>query len=337
MPRAKDLLLSGLALSTAALGWIVWWQAGEIRGLESAVASVAPVAPAAVHVSRVLSRVYAAIAPREENGIPEAGPERTGAEFIPPGLRGAGDIPRHAGAGDMLGRLMQDPEFVAALSQQRYALLDARFAALFRRLDLDPGELARFKRLLVEKDNVALDVITVGATGDAGTVSPELVRDGVRVAQAQVDREIAASLGSERYGVYRDYERTLAQRAVVVQLEQRLSYTPTPLTVPQADALVQILAANNSPARSAGAREASSVVVRADSRDPVSFAATAATTTEVTDAALTAAQSVLAPAQLAALREIQAGQQAGARAADIIRALSPNGEIPAVLLPLLLQ
>src|SRR5205814_1786200 len=102
--------------------------------------------------------------------------------------------------------------------------LDARFAELFRRLHLSEEELAQFKRLLVEKESVVLDVVTVSEESPSGPLSPAILQASVRTAQAQVEDAIRASLGDDRYAVYHDFEVTLAQRALVTRLEQRLSY-----------------------------------------------------------------------------------------------------------------
>jgi hypothetical protein len=238
-----------------------------------------------------------------------------------------------------LMRLMENPEFLRALTLQRNAALDARFAGLFRQLNLSDEELASFKTLLAEKENVALDVVTVSETLPDGPLSPAALRATVRGAQAQVEQAIQSSLGGERYQVYRDYERTLPQRATVAQLEQRLSYTGTPLTPVQSDALVRILAATTPETSLAPAETPSptTVLVRAGVPEAVPIVPTNAATGRVTEEVITQAHAVLTPAQVDALREIQSQQQAAIKAGEMIRDIMPSLSETPVWSHLLLQ
>lgn len=171
----------------------------------------------AIRLQTAVRRSYAVPAPPTAalaDATAGAGPDA--AEFAGAERRSAFNRERRGGS---LARLMESTEFVQALGQQRHAMLDARFAALFRMLNLSGEELARFKGLLVEKENVVLDVVTISETTPGGRLSPESLRLGIGAAQTQVDLAIQSSLGHERYGVYREYERTLAPRATVAQLD----------------------------------------------------------------------------------------------------------------------
>ena len=221
-----------------------------------------------------------------------------------------------------MARLMENPEFIQALSRQQYGRLDARFGELFRELNLSVDELAAFKRLLVEKEAIALDVVTVSEALPGGPLAPEALRLSVRGAQAEVEQAIHQSLGSERYAVYREYERTRAHRATVARLEERLSYTQTPLASDPAESLVKILAAT-SPAAANEPAPVLSVVVRTGVPEAVPLLPTNAATGRVTDEIIAQSESVLVPAQLQALRELQEEQQAAARTAELIRQAAP--------------
>jgi hypothetical protein len=222
---------------------------------------------------------------------------------------------------------MENPEFVQALGLQHHALLDARFGALFRQLNLSPEELAAFKNLLVEKENVALDVVTVSETLVGGPLPPDMLRASVRSAQSHVEQAILSSLGSERYALYREFERTLPQRTTVAQLEQRLSYTEAPLSPAQAESLVRVLAAHAPNVRAEPAPVVS-VLVRAGVPEAVPLLPTTAGTGRVTEEVIAQSQSVLSPSQVDALRELQAEQQAAAKAAELIRQVAPTEILP---------
>ncbi len=337
MSRAKDFVIGGLALSTASLVWFAGWQRSEIRAL-AAKAEAARTAGAAIRVAtatRSTEAVGRSAGRSEWETLRQeiAGDADGFAERPLPAFE-ARERPKRRG--DALARLMENPEFVQALGQQRQAMLDARFAALFRQLNLSGDELAAFKRLLVEKENVLLDVVTVNEAAVGGPLSAETVRQSVRQAQAQIDRSIQSSLGPERYGLYQEFERTLAQRATVAQLEQRLSYTGTPLSPAQAESMVRILSAN-APVAAAESTPVISILVREGVPEAVPVLPTTAATGRVTDDVIAQAQTVLAPVQVAALREIQSEQVAGVRAAELIRMVAPPSEIPTAIVPYLLQ
>ena len=326
--RPKDIVIVCLALTSGGLALLTWRQHKELRDfradvrlLQSGAAPGLTLHTAQRH-SFPLPRARPA-APTRPAPIPanSDGNELSSRLAIESWLTETRPARR---GGSALMRLMENPEFVQALSLQRQAALDTRFAELFRQLNLAPDELNAFKQLLAEKENVVLDVLTVNESAVGGPLGPETLRKGIRTAQAQVEQAIQNSLGGERYELYRQYERTIAQRATVAQLEQRLSYTAAPLVPGQSEALVKIMAASApralTPPETA---PATSVVVRAGVPEVVPLVPTNAATGHVTDDVLEQAQAVLAPAQVTALREIQSEQQAAQKAADMLREAMP--------------
>jgi len=154
--------------------------------------------------------------------------------------------------------LMQKPEVQALLNTQQKAVIDARYAALFKNLNLPPEQLDKLKTLLAERQTTVSDVFT--AARDQGIdprSDPEGFRKLVTDAQNQINDQIKSAIGESGFAQLTNYEQTLPQRNLVNELQQRLSYTDTPLTSSQADALVAILAAN-APKAQAGANSAAS-------------------------------------------------------------------------------
>lgn len=322
MSRTKDFLLVGLAACSGALAIFAWRQHGELKRWAALVPAGTPAGHAGA-VTPAVSRTYAVGPARAAAAAPGAGRSAGFGALAAdrePAAEGRGRFSSRNG--QALVRLMENPEFVQALARQRHASLDARFGELFRRLNLEGESLAAFKRLLADKENIALDVVAVSETAPEGPLAPETLRAGIRAAQSQVEAAIQQSLGDERYAQYLDYERTLAQRATVAQLQARLSYTGTPLTPAQAEAVVGILA------RHAPAAEAApppvSLLVRAGVPEAVPLLPTNAANGRVTEPAVVQAQAVLAPAQVEALREIQEEQQAAMKAAEMVRDAVPT-------------
>ena len=327
----RELLVVGLTLLVAVLAIAVWRQRVELHRLS--LASAHDLERPAVTVRAANRRGLAVLPPRALAPMPDEvrAPEETNEQAL---LAARAAKPR-ASSASALAQLLGNAEFYQALGLHRQAALDARFAGLYRQLALSADELATFKRLLAEKENVALEVVAVSETQPDGPLPPEQLEASVGAARAVVENAIRASLGSERYAVYREYEQTLPQRALVAQLEQRLSYSPAPLTHAQAEVLVRIFVAH---APAAPVAPAAAVVVSADASTAVPVLQTDSPAARVSDAAIAESQTVLAPAQLVALRELQIEQQATARAMQQLRdALPASGERPRVPLQVILQ
>lgn len=328
MSRLKDIVIAGLAGFSLALAALAWRQHVALAELRGAVAGNPLRAAAKVTIYDAARRNFTVVPPQAGAHVPDeirAIGEGNLDEISP--FRRAKEPPRRTGA---LARLVDNPEFLHALGVHRQAVLDSRFADLFRRLNLSDDELATFKRLLAEKENVALDVIAISEESPlpAGTL-----RNSIRAAQAEVEQAIAQSLGSERYAVYREYAQMLPHRDTVAQLQQRLSYSATPLTPAQADSMVQILATTSG---SEAPPPAAVSVVLPTAAMPVLPVASGGSL--LSDEAVQRATAVLAPPQVSALRDLQTEQQAAVRTAALIRDLAATDEeVFRVGLPLLLQ
>jgi hypothetical protein len=253
-----------------------------------------------------LDRPTHAAAEREAEGPPltsEAG-------MMEAALRAANDGP--GGFGRLMA-MMDNPEFQKLVSTQQRGALDTRYAALFRNLNLSPAQLEQFKNLLVEKRTAVADVMAAARSqGLTGRESRDELRALVDNAQSEVDANIRATIGEAAFAQYQGFEQTQAQRAVVSQLEQRLSYSGTPLTPQQTEQLVQVLAANPS--------EQGNVARAGGIRTPagrIGFGGTGGAT--ITDSALAQSATVLAASQVQALQQIRQEQQAQQQISQLVR------------------
>jgi len=196
--------------------------------------------------------------------------------------------------GDFLA-MMDDPKFAKLMAAEQRGQLDGRYAALFKNLKLTPEQLEKFKNLLVEKQDSMRDVM---AAARAQGLDPRNDRAAFQqlVAQtnAEIDANIASAIGADGFQQYQQYEQTMPERNLVSQLEQRLSYSSSPLSQDQQDQLVQALAQTAPPTNT-------DKVVRAGPNGP---------RFNVTDQAVASASAVLNPDQVAALQQLQQEQQA---------------------------
>lgn len=144
--------------------------------------------------------------------------------------------------------LMNKPEVQALMTVQQKAAVEARYAALFKNLNLTPEQAEKLKTILAERQTTMMDMMS--AARDQG-LDPRRDRDAyqklMESARTDVNNSIKAVIGESGFAQFGGYEKTMPQRNVVNQLQQRLSTSDTPLTSAQAEQLVQILA-NNPPA-----------------------------------------------------------------------------------------
>lgn len=216
--------------------------------------------------------------------------------------------------------LMENPEFQKLWMTQQKSALDYRYAALFKNLKLSPAELDRFKQLLVEKQSAAMDVMAAArAEGLAPGQNRDEVRALVQSTQQEIDASIRAALGEQGFNQYKQFEQTAAQRTVVDQLSRRLSYSDTPLNEQQTEQLVRILT-ETSPRSNPGATNAfAPVEMIPGSAGPVTVRVPGQGNS-ITPEAIARAQTVLSPAQVQALTELQQQQEVQAAMTEMLRA-----------------
>ncbi len=320
MKSLKNYLLVFLVLTTLGGGVLAWQQYQELVKLRAAALSNDERADwqkrlwAAQKRQHELEDALAALRGRNGGG-PDGGPDSPGGE-------GQG---RRGGRGNMAANfmaLMEKPEMQKLMAIQQRAALDSRYAALFKSLNLSPEQLSKFKDLLVEKGSAIADVIAAARSqGVSPQTDPAQFKALIADAQAQADANIQATLGDAAFAQYQQYQQTLPQRNVVNQLAQSLSYTNTPLTDAQTEAMVQLLASTSPPPSDAA-------ITRAEIAASIGSGfggGGGGGGSQITDAAVAQASTVLSPTQLQALQQLQQSQQAQAQINAALRAQFGGG------------
>lgn len=297
--KAKNYLIVLLAASTVSAGLLAWNQNRRLSALEADL----------LNASASAAKVKAKPAPAADDSTKVTAAAAL-VETAPP----ANDEPAQANNRQRnnnrpnFAALMANPEFAQAVSIQQRAALDNRYAALFKQLNLPPDQLEKFKSLLIERQSARMDVMT--AARENG-LNPRENRDEINKlvsqAQSEVDANIKNTLGEGVYNQYQNYDATQSQRTVVSQLDQRLSYSATPLNSTQTNFLVNALAAAST--TEAGGDQGGG--------GPGNWGNRGGTT--ITDAVIQQAQSVLTPDQVAALKQLQAEQKAQQQIRDLMR------------------
>lgn len=245
---AKTYLIVLLALTTIGGAVLSWQQYTELNELRNAALSRTERADLQKRVwdlekqnkqlaARASSRspddplVPGDPADRRERGGPGRGP-------------GGNPMQQFAALRDVLAK----PEVQALLTLQQKAAVEARYAALFKSLNLTHEQAERLKSILADRATTMQDAASIAR--DQG-IDPRRDPDGYKAlmesTRADINNSIKAVVGDSGFAQFESYENTLPQRNVVNQLQWSLSQTDTPITSAQAEQLVQILASNPAP------------------------------------------------------------------------------------------
>jgi hypothetical protein len=220
---------------------------------------------------------------------------------------------------ELLAAMADLPEFQKLLALEQRGKVDAKFAALFRKLKLSPEDQSRLETLLADKQSAFADaMIAARGQGLTGKDARQLANVVANATEKEINGSIKDLLGPQRFNQYQNYERTAPQREAVDQLAQRLSYTPTPLTPRQQDQLVQVLATTATTPKTVTNSTTGVTVVKnqpAQSIAPLPGALAglgigSAVSAPITTNAVAQSQTFLSPQQVAALQQMQQQQQA---------------------------
>jgi hypothetical protein len=256
------------------------------------------------------------------------------------GLTGGGGS-KHDNDLELLAAMADMPEFQRLLALQQRGKIDAKYAALFKKLKLTPDELSRLQTLLTDKQSAFADaMIAAKDQGLSGKDARDMAGAVARATQKDIDGSIKAMLGPQRYGQYQNYEKTMPQRETVDQLAQRLSYTNTPLSPRQQDQLIQTLATSKPvPAANTTTVNAAGVLVRPA---PVSTMVTplpgtlsgmgisSSTSVVISPVAVANAQKFLNSQQVGALQQMQQEQVAQQTLSNLLRTSTPSPKVKIV-------
>lgn len=307
MSRFRPIILPVLALSLVASLGYAWWLHGQLAATQAELAA---------------SREDLLLQRRAPHLIPPP-PHQAASPLSLPSL---GNPPAASRAGGPAATstqppaspgpaaLRDSPEMQRLIALQRRAALDGRYAALFRKLNLNSTDLENFKALLVERQSAANDVFSAArAEGLNPRDNRGQIAQLVAKYEAEVDASIRETLGESVFQQYQQYEQTLPQRNVANQLEQRLSYSSTPLSGNQTEQLVRVLATTTpaAPANNLATLLPPGVNLPRN--------------VSITDATLAQSQAFLSAPQIEALRQLQQEQAVQAQLRQQMQQTRRNG------------
>lgn len=343
MSTAKNSLIALLALTTvggAVLGWYQYKELLDLRASSALTANERADLQKKIWELQKSNRELNDQLAAERAGHTENADEAiAGAEKQAPGEEGPRGPRNFRGRGQQFAamrELMQKPEVQAIVNSAEKAVVDARYAALFRSLNLTPDQAQKLTALLVDKQNALQDVYA--AAREQG-INPRTDPDGfkklVADAQSTINDSIKSLIGDQGMSQLTNYEQTMPQRNLVNVLQQRLSATDAPLTPSQADQLVQILASNapaQQPAANGGGRFGGmggdfgggfggrlGAVVMGGGGSVGAGAVAGPNAAPITSQAVAQAGTVLNSTQVSALQQLQQQQQNAQQLQQLIR------------------
>ncbi|MBE2213312.1 MAG: hypothetical protein IAE82_05525 [Opitutaceae bacterium] len=153
----------------------------------------------------------------------------------------------HAAAGAEF--LKEHPDFRRHLAADLRGRLQNRYEPLYRILHLSKAEADAFKAVQLAR----MFIVVTGPDGPLGfAVAPQL-------SQAEVDQQLMAVLGDERFRTYQDHERRHGVEFAAHQLVMGLTSTDDPLSFDQRSQIVDLLAESSVPFRNGGSASRSTI------------------------------------------------------------------------------
>jgi len=241
MNKSKILWIT-LGITAAALGLgFAWVELGATQQAEARIVEIAGKRSALnAHASAVRQRIEAAA--KSEDDFKAA---LTEARSRSPGM------PRPTPAQNLAALLEAHPELRALRSTSFRANLALTYLPLFDSLKLSPPQIEKFKDLLTEREEERLDLQSTAQSQGLPMSDPAIAA----LRQQQDDK-----LHSDEVELLGDAGAQAAQQFVRMQplenpindMASFVAHTATPLTAPQAEQLLNVLAASSSQFQAGG-------------------------------------------------------------------------------------
>ena len=154
------------------------------------------------------------------------------------------------GLGNFLGKMLENPETRKAMAAQQAMALRQFYSDFVKNARLTPAETEKFYDLLAQRQMSSMEAASALFKDGQDPRDPALMKR-VEEATGAMNEELAKSLGPERAGQFHDYEKTLADRMSLTQLNQQLTASGTALNENQTAGLLQIMSAQRAQEREA--------------------------------------------------------------------------------------
>lgn len=143
--------------------------------------------------------------------------------------------PAQAGFGQMISKMLDDPETRGFLREQQKMMMDQLYEPLIKKMNLTPDEATKFKDCLLETAMKSAERASslLGASTNRMAAVAQIAAD-----RAATDAQLKELLGDQRYAQYKDYEQTAGERMQLNQFRQQFGAGSLPLTEDQTEQLL---------------------------------------------------------------------------------------------------
>jgi hypothetical protein len=145
------------------------------------------------------------------------------------------------GFAEMLSRMMDNPEMKKMMRQQQGLVMDMMYGGLFKELQLTPEETDQFKELLLDHQMKAMEAGGAFLKLQGQETDQTAAMNELAGAQKESDAQIKAFLGDDRYGQFKEYQETMAERMTLSQFSQQMAGGQNPLSADQSQQLLEIM------------------------------------------------------------------------------------------------
>jgi hypothetical protein len=172
-----------------------------------------------------------------------AQPPRPGAVGSPAAAtttnRPATNAPARGALGEMMSKLLDDPDVKKLVQDQQRALLDTMYGPLFKSLNLTPEQETTFKDLLAKQQGQAMELAADLISGDKAKRDAAMKEIS---AQTQLTDDLIRNLlGESGYATYKEYQGSLGDRMALQQFNQSPAGADGALSDAQSQSLLQIM------------------------------------------------------------------------------------------------
>ena len=253
--NAKRFIIATAATITA-LALVVGWK--SLRAARAAESAVAVIARNRINAEKDLRQEAARFAAAEkdrsvlQSQFDELQKPKRTEKVTPPPLVVLNSLERVVKASlEKSAQIKEDPKVQnLALASTRVSLA-AKYALLFRSLDLSSAQSEKFLDITLKRLEQNEDLVTVVRAQGLSVDDPVVDKLGLEMRQEceAAQREL---LGEAGFRQLQDYERTADMRDLVRSMAGAATVAGTPFTPQQAEQLIQALANANSAYRNGG-------------------------------------------------------------------------------------
>ncbi len=143
------------------------------------------------------------------------------------------------GMGEMISKMMNDPNMREFMRSQQSAIVKKMYGPLIRDLKLPPEQQQKLTDLLLDQQMQTLDR-SQALMKDGNMDFKKMAADGAEV-QKESDAAIQELLGPEKFAEFGEYKKTMAERMQLSEFKEQMKETASPLLDEQTQQMLAVI------------------------------------------------------------------------------------------------